>query len=158
MRKRSKLQRKLVSTGGPRAVSLSEEISINLRLRESIDAELCENERRAVCVIKTNPKHFFGYAKKRLKTRSVIGPLRKDGGLITDPAAIAEALQSQYTSSYTRPYFDDVVGKVAGWQGPQPEVTLETVEISKHAIQNAILQLEEKSAVGPDGVPAILLK
>ena len=136
---------------------LDEISTINLRLRESIEAEIFEDKRRAVSAVKRNAKHFFSYAKKRLRSRPTIGPLR-GGELITDPASIAEALQSQYISAYTQPCFADVANCVAEWQGPERNVILETVEISEQKIRNAILQLDEKSALGPDGVPAILLK
>ena len=36
-------------------------------------------ETQALEKIKTNPKHFFTYAKKKLKTRSKVGPFELNG-------------------------------------------------------------------------------
>ena len=51
---------------------------------------------------KTCPKSFYAYINSAKKSRSKIGPLRKDGEVITDPKDQAEILNGQYASVFTR--------------------------------------------------------
>ena len=49
-------------------------------IQEGILSKLCKKEKKAVEVIKKNPKYFFSYAKRLQKTRSTIPVLKdKDG-------------------------------------------------------------------------------
>ena len=48
----------------------------NKKLLLSHEMEKIDNERRAIENIKSNPKHFFAYAKKKLKNKSKVGPFK----------------------------------------------------------------------------------
>ena len=52
---------------------------INKKLLESHEEENIVKGTQALEKIKTNPKHFFAYAKKKLKTRSKVGPFELNG-------------------------------------------------------------------------------
>ena len=53
------------------------------KLKESHDEENIMKETQALEKIKSNPKHFYAYAKKKLKTRSKIGPFEINGKKLT---------------------------------------------------------------------------
>merc|ERR1712055_1189970 len=47
---------------------------IDKKLLNSYEEETVVNEARAIENIKSNPKYFFSYARKKLKTKNKIGP------------------------------------------------------------------------------------
>ena len=57
-----------------------------------------DKEKRAIENIKSNPKHFFAYARKKLKTRSKIGPFRINGEIFNTLDDICEKLSEQYST------------------------------------------------------------
>ena len=71
--------------------------SIDIRLLNSHQTERETEEGKAINTIKTNPKHFFTYAKKHLKTKSAIGPFKIEEKLITQPKEISQQLSEQYS-------------------------------------------------------------
>ena len=52
-------------------------------LLNSYEEETFVSESRAIENIKSNPKYFFTYARKKLKTRSKIGPFDIEGEKFT---------------------------------------------------------------------------
>ena len=56
---------------------------IDKKLLDSYEKENIVNEARAIENIKSNPKYFFTYARKKLKTRNKIGPFEMKGEKIT---------------------------------------------------------------------------
>ena len=52
---------------------------------------------------KSNPKYFFTYARKKLKTRSKIGPFDIEGEKFTSLLDICVKLVQQYSSSFSKP-------------------------------------------------------
>ena len=49
----------------------------------SYEEENIVNETRAIEYIKSNPKYFFSYARKKLKTKNKIGPFDIEGEKFT---------------------------------------------------------------------------
>ena len=72
LRKKKKLHKKLRNTNSAESkAELENSISeIDKKLLESHDEENIAKETRALEKIKSNPKHFYAYANKKLKTRS----------------------------------------------------------------------------------------
>merc|ERR1711874_110972 len=56
---------------------------IDKKLLNSYEEETFVSESRAIEKIKSNPKYFFTYARKKLKTRSKIGPFDIEGEKFT---------------------------------------------------------------------------
>ena len=104
LRKKKKLNLKL-KRGNTRKKNCIESaiIDIDKKLLESHKNEKIENETRAIKNIKINPKHFFTYAKKKLKTKSIIGPFRINEKIFNTPQDICEKLSEQYVSSFSSP-------------------------------------------------------
>ena len=75
---------------------------IDKKLLDSYEKENIVNEARAIENIKSNPKHFFSYARKKLKTRNKIGPFEIKGEKITSLLEICMKLVEQYSSSFSQ--------------------------------------------------------
>ena len=159
MRKRRRLQGRLTGIAGEGRTRIERKINIiNEQLKRSIDEERKQEEGRAVEVIKTNSKYFYSYAKRFSRSRCPIGPIRENGQLISDYKHMAELLQQHYSRTYSKPYFDDVWGTLDMWSGPDREKVLEDIALTECMMKDSLRKLSEKSAAGPDGVPAVLLK
>merc|ERR1711895_60038 len=101
LRKKKKLYKKLRNTNsvemkGELETRISE---IDKKLLESHEEENIVKETRALEKIKTNPKYFYTFAKKKLKTRSKVGPFDLNGEKIDKLVDICIKLEEQYTSS-----------------------------------------------------------
>merc|ERR1711888_49145 len=105
LRKKKKLYKKLRNTNSvDMKAELENRISeIDKKLLESHGEENIVKEARALEKIKTNPKHFYTYAKKKLKTRSKVGPFVLNGEKIDKLIDICIKLEEQYTSSFSHP-------------------------------------------------------
>ena len=110
-------------------------------------------ERRVMMGRKSNPKSFYAYINSAKKTRNKIGPLKnEDGVAVTDPRELAQILNKQYVSVFTRSQ-DDVEESDL-----HMEVHLEDISITHERIVEAIDKINEQSASGPDGIPARVIK
>merc|ERR1712033_139058 len=78
-------------------------MGIDKKLLKSHEEENIVKETQALEKIKTNPKHFFTYAKKKLKTRSKVGPFELNGEKIDKLVDICNKLEEQYSSSFSHP-------------------------------------------------------
>merc|ERR1711874_723450 len=79
------------------------------KLLNSYEEENVVNETRAIENIKSNPKYFFTYGRKKLKTRSKIGPFDIEGEKFTSLLDICIKLVQQYSSSFSQP---DLIYKI----------------------------------------------
>ena len=143
---------------------LLEEIEINIK--KSHMAERLHNEHQAIDKISSNSKYFYTYANKSRKSKGKIGPLiNKDTKeVISEPADIAESLQTQYCSVFTKPdptkhidniqeFFSD-----ANSNNTPHQPSLSDIKFSEEDIVTAIKKTKPNAAAGPDGIPTILLK
>ena len=110
-------------------------------------------EKKVMQSRKTCPKSFYAYINSAKKTRNKIGPLKKDGEVVTDPKEQAEILNGQYASVFTR---DD--GDIDVWSESNNLVHLDEIQITEANVRKAIDKLKEQLASGPDGIPARVIK
>ena len=163
LRKKKKLHKKLRNTNSAESkVELEDSISeIDKKLLESHDEENITKETRALEKIKSNPKHFYAYANKKLKTRSKIGPFDINGEKFDKLADICIKLVEQYSSSFSQPdpkfkienpkeFFSTNEENV----GPK----LDDLVFTQESIIEAIGDVKNNAAPGTDRFPAILLK
>ena len=157
MRKRRLRSKRLMKAFCPRLKKklMKEIVNIDEKLKESIKRELENEERKAVSVIKENPKYFYSYARSKSKTRAVIGPLERDGHLIGDPEGMAQMLQDQYVRAFSNPKFTSVRDILN--QGMIESSGLNTVNFTRFDVEKAMSELSPSAASGPDGVPSVLL-
>ena len=53
--------------------------------------------------MKSNPRSFFNYAKRFKKKQSNVGPLKLGGRTVSNSKEVANALQTYYMSSFSKP-------------------------------------------------------
>ncbi|KAK4314878.1 hypothetical protein Pmani_013871 [Petrolisthes manimaculis] len=110
-------------------------------------------------MIKENPRYFFQYAKRYLRTREQIGPLLTEEGIQKEPQQICEALSAQYQKVFNSPDKRKmVINPQAFFQEiPEHDEPMD-ITVTVEDITKALKELRVNSALGPDGVPAVLLK
>ena len=155
LKRRTKLQKKLSKK---QKRSLVKKIHIELReiekkLQESYRTQKKYEESRAVDAIKVNSKYFFDYAKKRAKVRTTVGPLKdNDGKMTNDPRKMAELFSAQFKRVFSTP------AQFPMNQKDDDRPTLETIYFDEQDIIEAINEVSQSAAAGPDRYPAIILK
>ena len=160
-RKRKLQKRNSPTTGDRQRALLDNEIQeIEKKLIASFKREKLAEEERAINNIKTNPKHFYSYARKHLVLKGGIGPLKVDDNLITAPQAISESLSAQYSSAFTRPDPINAIGDpVAFFTIDNTNLpALLNIDFNEQMIKDEIDNLNNNSAPGPDHFPVLLLK
>ena len=133
----------------------NKKLEIEQDIKELISEELIKKEIDAICQMKKNPKFFYQYVKKFLKSESRIGPMQdKDGTLNTDPKIKANLLQNQYCKAFSNPKkanlnknFSDICNE-----------TISDIEITRKDVTDAIKDIPTHASPGPDKLPAIVLK
>ena len=112
-------------------------------------------ESKAVESIKSNPKFFYSYAKKKAKCVSKVGPLLKaDDELTSDSKEMAELLSKQYASVFSIPK-ENIDIEVEETTKP---ASLSDINFDKSDMESVIDELSSNAAAGNDGFPAIMLK
>ena len=69
--------------------------SRNKSAKIEFESKLAENS-------KFNSKSFFAYVKSKQRTRDRVGPLKKDGLIVTDNKEAANILNEHFTSVFTQ--------------------------------------------------------
>ena len=140
---------------------LQDKADLEQQLVEDYSAVNSQEEDNAVLNMKTNPKSFFSFSKKRQKTRSKIGPfIDQSGKPNPDPDFAAAELGKQYSSVFVEPRSEWVIKDVNEFfqsdldSGP----CLMDIDFTEKDIEAACSELKASSAAGADGVPACLLK
>ena len=123
---------------------------------ERINEELC-----AINNMKVNPKHFFTYAKKHIKTKSCIGPFKINENLITAPVEISENLSKQYSTSFSTPDPNNNINNPREFfsttEGSTDQI-LSDIHFTREMIIKEIGNIKSDSAPGPDHFSVILLQ
>ena len=103
-------------------------------------------ERQIARDCKTYPKRFYSYINSARRSRSSIGPLRRNGELVVDHREQADVFNQHYSSVFTQSNTE------------VPEFTsdgthkIDDITITEENVKNAIDQLNEFSAPGPDDI------
>jgi hypothetical protein len=101
-----------------------------------------------------NGKKFTAYIKSKTKSKSSIGPLkREDGTITTDCKEMAEILNKYMASVFTKENTNNVPRKQK-----ETRAELSDVTITRKKIEEKIDSLKSESAPGPDGIHPKLLK
>merc|ERR1712121_470226 len=137
--------------------------------KKQIDNKICEtekqliqtkqknklkNERQAIECMKENPKMLYSIRNKQKNRRNEIGPFKENNEIIYDAETIVEKQRLEFFSQFSGTT-NEINENI--FQNEEPE-DLNDIEITGEEILKAINDLEENSAAGPDGVPAILFK
>ena len=135
--------------------------AIDKILLDSYEEETTVNKTRAIENIKSNPKYFFTYARKKLKTRNKIGPFEMKGEKITNLLEICIKLVEQYSSSFSQPDPEYKIDNPTEFFSISEESVgpiLGDIDFTQKSIMDAIKEVKNNAAPGTDRFPAILLK
>ena len=166
-RKISKLQNKIHSASS--ASKLAKLVQEKWKLENELKAQYTsmnrQDEEAAVQLMKSNPKSFFSFARKRQKTRARIGPFidNSTGAPNPDPDFAARVLSEQYKSVFVQPRPEWEVKDPREFFNPTVRdtndlATVNDIDFSEMDIESACEELDSSSSPGADGVPASLLK
>merc|ERR1711913_267867 len=134
---------------------------IDKKLLNSYEEENILNETRAIENIKSNPKYFFTYARKKLKTRNKVGPFDIEGEKFTSFLDICIKLVEQYSSSFSQPdprYKIENPIEFFSINEESAEPILDDINFTRKSIIDAIKEVKNNAAPGTDRFPVILLK
>ena len=93
-----------------------------------------------------NSRNFARYVKSKTKSRTTIGPLIREGGvMVTENKDMAEILNKYFKSVFTREDLTHIPEKVK-----ERNTLLERVEITREEVRRGIKKLRENTAAGPD--------
>ena len=156
MRKRRKITTQYENApSNTRKIKLREKlVKIELLLQASHTEAKERKEQLAVKAIKTNPRFFFAYAKQFSVTKTKVGPLLNKNNEFTDSSyEMANILSEQYASVFSVPSGKNRPGEI-----DNSIPILDDIAFTEKDIINAIDELRDNSASGPEGLAAILLK
>ena len=133
----------------------AEKEKIETELKYLILEEQLRKEVEVLEKIKTNPKAFYSYAKRKMKVKSRIGPLKdKEGKLHSDPKNMSDLLQQQYKCVFSDP--DTKTDSNIETNDNLPGI--DDIELSEDDFITAINLVSPSAAAGPDKFPICLLK
>ena len=128
---------------------------IEEEMKELIQLEIEKKEMHAISLMRKNPKFFYSYTKKFMKTESEIAPLQdEEGKLNNEPEKKANLLQSQYTKVFSDPKKANLKNEFQC----KCNVQISDIEITTKDICDAIKEIPTHAAPGPDKIPAVVLK
>ena len=164
LRNKKKMKAKLMNKNlsSDKKTSIEKSIAdIDIKLLTSHRNERINDELCAISNMKVNPKHFFAYAKKHIKTKSSIGPFKMDGNLITCLDDICKKLLEQYTESFSTPDLVHNIGDPKEFFSSTDDTSnplLTDITFTREMIAKEISNIKSDSAAGPDHFPVILLQ
>lgn len=167
MRRRTKIVKKLstITHTGTNTSRETEDrakkeiIEIERKIKDSHEKENKELEKKAVTLVKKNPKFFFNYAKKKATLNNRIGPLvTADRQSTTSiPEEMANILQNQYIKAWSTPIPSNEILTIAQGVANQ-EQNLADIPITQEDIEITIKEMNANASPGPDGIGMKILK
>ena len=109
---------------------------------------------KALESMKECPKIIYSIINKQKNRKNKVGPFKENGEIIDEGEMICEKLILEFFSQFSK-----ISSKINGnpFQNEETE-DLNDIKITEEDIKEAIDDMDENSAAGPDGIPAILLK
>ena len=129
-----------------------------LKIRKRVKKSLEDSHRTYIdnilnTSINEDPKKFYSYIKQKKSVQRNIPILKSNYKLISDPKEVAKALNSQYTSQFTR----EPSGCLPDMEG-QPVSSMPDIQFTVPGIEKLLRNLNPSLASGPDLVPSRILK
>ena len=134
---------------------------IENKLKYHYKSEAEEEEKKAIDKLKSNPRFFYSFAKKKQRSQTGIGPLkRKDGSFTDSPEEMADLLNEQYESVFSKPksefkilnpdvfFFSEI--------STGPKIT--DIELTPEDFIKAIDEMPLQCAPGPDTWNSVFIK
>ncbi len=113
-------------------------------------------ERNIAKESKTNPKSFYNYAKKKMKTKSGIADqTKKDGSTASSNKEKAEVLNNFFSSVFTTENIQNMP-ELKGIADLKVKMT--DLKVTSDQVKQRLVELKPNKATGPDGVSPRMLK
>ena len=132
-------------------------------LKDSYEQKDRLEEERVAQSIYENPKFFYTFAKRKMKCKGTVGPLKDSSGIYTkDPQEMSELLNKQFTSVFTKPKESYKLHNPESFfrqnENLENAEAMTDIEFTIDDVIKAVEQLKENSASGPDGWSATFMK
>ena len=101
-----------------------------------------------------NTKPFWSYTKSKRQDNIGIAPLKSKGNLLTDAKSKANILLKQFISVFTKST-DNINPEVGKFYNTPP---ISQIIIDNNGVLKQLKRLDVHKAMGPDGIPNIVLK
>ena len=101
-----------------------------------------------------NTKPFWSYTKSKRQDNIGIAPLKSKGNLLTDAKSKANILLKQFISVFTKST-DNINPEVGKFNNTPP---ISQIIIDNNGVLKLLKRLDVHKAMGPDGIPNIVLK
>ena len=109
--------------------------------------------------LKDNPKRFWSYLKSRTRTSSIPNIVKLGEDYYRSPKEKSKAFNDYFFSSFTSTNTDELfLPDVGADPGTSSTELLDTIILSIEEVASILHQLDTNKALGPDGIPARLLK
>ena len=161
MRRRTRINHRLedLPPSPQREKLVAERYEIEQKIRNRHREKRKGQEAKATAAIKTNTKFFFSYANSLSKICTDIGPLISNvGNYITSAKSICESFKVQYESVFTTPKQEKKVTCPWEFFKDVQDSDLCDIDFNESDIIEALKELQNSAAPGPDNFPAIVLK
>ena len=124
----------------------------NHQYRNHDTYQRAEQEMFLIGQIKSNPKLFHSYIRRKKKGKPPVGPLKTENGVISDEGLMSEVLAEFFSSVFITVDSQHPVG-IGVAHDP-----IENLHISYERIHNDLISLDPSSSPGPDCIVSRLLK
>ena len=151
LKKKSRLYRKAKSSGKwEKYRHFSKEVKRNIRKAEwnHVNNVIKDN------LEQNNTKPLFSYCKSKRQDNIGIAPLKSKGNLLTDAKSKANVLIKQFVSVFTRDS-GNVTPEIGKHRNTK---TAPQLNIDRKGVLKILKNINIHKAMGPDGIPNILLK
>jgi len=127
-------------------------------LRNSIVQEIRDAKRdqefKLAMRIKEDPKSFYAYVRSKTTVKVKVGPLMKEGKLISDSEGMSEVLNEYFSTVFT---VEDM-GSMPEGSGHGCGSGLDKIGITEEQVVRAIKVLKDNKAPGVDGLNSTFIK
>ena len=137
---------------------------IEKKIKDSYEEKRMKEEEKVIDEIKTNPKVFYRYAKKKRVIKSSVGPFLIDGKIVREEKAMANILTNHYEKICSIPRDDIDSDEFKKYLMDNSDIDgtcypiMSDILIDKEAIKKIINKLSNNAAMGHDGLPVHIFK
>ena len=125
---------------------------LNKKIKEAIRTQ----DTNILLNVKNNPKKFWKFVKNKTKHKSSISELlNEDGTHSTTNQAKASTLNNHFAKVFSQKEMYDIPSAT---NQDSASIFFNNIIITDLCVHKRLLELKEEKSMGPDGIPAILLK
>ena len=102
-----------------------------------------------------NPKKFYAFINRRLKTRCKVGPIKEEGIVHYKDEKVGSLLKSQFASVYTVENLEDMPEPTTRTLLTEP---LTDIKVEYSTVLKILKSLNPNKSTGPDGITSRIIK